>query len=85
MVKVARTETAIVGPIMAAVLSGLPGMVVGVGVTITDPGARVDSCTPGVNANPSPKSCGGVVIIGEGKVLQGKGFWFHCISCGVAI
>ena len=59
MVKVARTETAIVGPIMAAVLSGLPGMVVGVGVTITDPGARVDSCTPGVNANPSPKSCGG--------------------------
>jgi len=26
-------------------------MVVGVGVTITDPGARVDSCTPGVKSH----------------------------------
>ena len=62
MVKVARTETAIVDPIMAAKLSGLPGMVVGVGVTVTDPGARVDPSAPGVNAVPSPKSCGGVEI-----------------------
>ena len=51
MVKVARTETAIVSPIMAAKLSGLPGMVVGVGVTVTELGARVDFCTPGVKSH----------------------------------
>jgi len=56
-VKITRTGAAIAGPIMAAVLSGLPGMVVGVGVTITDPGARVDCCaSAGLNPNPSPES-----------------------------
>ena len=41
-VKITMTETAIAGPIMAAMLSGLPGMVVGVGVTIADPSVRPD-------------------------------------------
>ena len=51
----------IVGPIMAAVLSGLPGMAMGVGV-ITDPGARVDCCASGLNPDPSPESSGRVRV-----------------------
>ena len=47
MVKITRNGAAITGPIMAAVLSGLPGMAMGVGV-ITDPGARVDCCASGL-------------------------------------
>jgi len=43
---------------MAAMLSGLPGMVVGVGATITDSGARVDSCALGVSLDPDSESSG---------------------------
>ena len=53
-VKITRIETAITGPIMAAVLSGLPGEAVGVEVIVTDPGGRVRSCvSPDPSLEPS--------------------------------
>ena len=55
---------------------------VGVGVTITDPGARVDSCAPGVM---SPNSDSRLSGRGSGNrkrqniARKLKGFWFHCV------
>ena len=84
MVNITRTEAEIAGPIMAAKLSGVTisivvlvsGVVdamVGVEVTTSDePGARVDSCTPGVSPGPSTESSGGVMVQqGKAKVSQG--------------
>ena len=67
MVKITRTEAAVAGPIMTAMLSGLPGEVVGgivgemvgVGVAITDSGARVDP--PRVSPDPGSEPSGRVV------------------------
>ena len=69
MVKITRTEAAVAGPIMAAMLSGLPGEVVGgvvgemvgVGVTITDSGAKVDPSAPRVSPDPDSEPSGRVV------------------------
>ena len=69
MVKITRTEAAVAGPIMAAMLSGLPGEVVGgvvgemVGVwlAITDSGARVDPSAPRVSPDPGSEPSGRVV------------------------
>ena len=57
MVKITRTGADIAGPIMAALLSGLPGEAVGIGVIVTDPGGRVSSC---VSPDPSPEPSVGV-------------------------
>ena len=70
IIKITRTGAAIAGPIMAAMLSGLPEEVVGgavdamvgVGVTTAVPGARIDSCAPGVSSDPSPEPSGGIVV-----------------------
>ena len=69
MVKITRTEAAVADPIMAAMLSGLPGEVVGgvvgvmvgVGVAITDSGARVDPSAPRVSPDPGSEPSGRVV------------------------
>ena len=66
---ITRTGAAIVAPIMAAMLSGPEEVVggvademVGVGVTTAVPGARIDSCAPGVSSDPSPEPSGGIVV-----------------------
>jgi len=79
MVKVNRTVAAIADPIVAVMLSageimgGVVDEMVGAGVTIADPGARVDSFAPGVSLDLDPESSERVVAIAEGKSITRKG------------